>query len=269
MGNFIKGFFRVILELIFVIIYAVTLVFASGVGLEFVHNKLYGADNYIFYTIPIISFFSLFGLLCFWSMYIILKIKNKRFEAELEKEIIACNGAEILSEEEINKDKFLKFLINISDIYCKLEKKFIFIKSRVFKRTLIASSISISLVLLVISFTNYSAINEDSIIVKTTFSEDTYSYKDIKEINVGIMDNKDINLYYKLVLKDGTIFDMMNGSFIAGDESKPYEIVLIDLDKKLLARGIKKVRDLENLDKFYKQNYDNTYTKNVIDLIHQ
>lgn len=244
--NLFCGMFKYVL----IIAAAVILALVSLFGFSYVSHWVSGYKEYIFYLIPGSSMTVAIGIAYFWFFILFYrisyKIHMKKFDAE-EMENTDSPFYESINEENNNLiDKLLRFYDNSS-----------------VKRKLKIIAIVLSIGGFFYSFTTFNIIKEDKIIVHNPFNlkGKIYSYNDIFEINTGISDNKDSNLYYKIKLKDGKIINVTAASMDTKEQK--YEVAIYNMDQKLVKNGVKKNIDMKNINKFYNKNYDKKYVENV------
>ena len=102
------------------------------------------------------------------------------------------------------------------------------------------------------SYTNYTAVTNNTIIHKTVFSDKVYNYDDVEKLELGFTKGQESNVYYDLVMRDGTKISLIGGSVEFVDES--YENVIYEIDSKLQSLGKDKI-----VDKFYIEDFKNNY----------
>lgn len=200
--------------------------------------KLSGIKDYIFFVVPKYNVILQMAIvILIWSLFFAIRtFKNKDEVAESSFFLLVAN----LLEKHIGK---LKTVIILIVLIC----------------TMSAAATS-----------GYDMIGENELIKKRLTYKRTYAYEDIERIKMGITSGfcpfEDVNLYYDIYFRDGKKIEVLGGSFEQGGDDV-YELEIAELDNKILEKGIERVIDTKNVKKFLKQNYDDIYEKNVLDLL--
>lgn len=246
----VKGFIKGIIKFILIIVLAVVLGLGSMVILVFTSNWLSGYREYILYIIPISSMSIAMGVIFFWFFIFFYRTTYKRKLKNLNTKKRLYNLSDEIIDVEIKNTGLIYKLLKFYDEFQ-------------FKKQIIMILIMLSAVGLFYSYTTYNVITENQIIVHNpvNLSGKIYSYSDVREINTGISDDKDTNLYYRLRLNDNTNIDVTSASIDSKEEN--CELAIYYIDQKLIKNGVNKNIDTKNISKFENKRYDKNYVENV------
>ena len=253
MKDLLNGIFYWILKYLIIITTTIILVLSGVLLFSISHVAVTGYKSYLIYSISTTSVISIMLLIASIIGMIILNLSNKLFKKNsINNEVNSVRQEHYLSDDD---NKFLNYLI-------KADKSFnVFLKSKSLK---IFYSIII-IFIIIYSYNDYYVVTEDKIIEKNLFSNKTYSYDEVEKIKTGITPGRDVNLYYELIMKDGTDLNLLSG--VVDTKDSKYEDVIYNIDNKLINNGTEKEIDYTNVGEFKKQGYDGGYVDKVLRLL--
>ena len=248
----IKEFLEWILKYLVIIVTTIALVLAGNLLFIESHKVISEKKSFILYTISSESMVAIMILIAS-IIGIIIKL-NRKF---LVKRVSSKVKGNLIYNNIDSYSPLVKWTI-------KIDKKInIFAKSNLIKVLYIVFIIGI----IVFSYTNYTAVTNNEIIHKTVFSDKVYYYDDVEKLELGFTKGKESNIYYNLVMSDGTKISLIGGSIEVVDEN--YENVIYEIDSKLKSLGKDKVVDKFYIEDFKNQGYSQDYVERVLRLFEE
>ncbi|WP_195990226.1 hypothetical protein [Clostridium sp. D53t1_180928_C8] len=250
MNKSIKEFLGWILK--YLIIVFTTIVLVIGGNLLFVesHKLISHRKSFLLYTISSESMGAIMILIASVIGIIIVKL-NRKF---LSKKISSKSKGEIRYENIDSYSPLVKWTIEMD------RKISVISKNNLTKFLYIIFVVGV----IIFSYTNYTAVTNDEIIYKTVFSDKVYYYDDVERLELGFTKGQDSNVYYNLVMSDGTKISLIGGSIEVVDER--YENVVYEIDSKLQSLGKSKVVDRFYIEDFKNNGYNQEYVERVLRL---
>lgn len=250
MNKSVKEFLGWILK--YLLIIAITIVLVLGGNLLFIeiHKAISQKKSFILYTISSESMSAIMVLIASIIGIIIFKI-NRIF---LNKNVSFKSKGKLIYDNINSYSHLVKWTIRIDKGINR------FLKSNLIKVLYIVFVVGI----IIFSYTNYTAVTNNEIIHKTVFSDKVYYYDDVKKLELGFTKGKESNVYYNLVMRDGTKISLIGGSIEVVDEN--YENVVYEIDSKLKSLGKDKVVDQFYIEDFKNQGYSQDYVERVLRL---
>ena len=250
MNKSVKEFLGWILK--YLLIIAITIVLVLGGNLLFIeiHKAISQKKSFILYTISSESMSAIMVLIASIIGIIIFKI-NRIF---LNKNVSFKSKGKLIYDNINSYSHLVKWTIRIDKGINR------FLKSNLIKVLYIVFVVGI----IIFSYTNYTAVTNNEIIHKTVFSDKVYYYDDVEKLELGFTKGKESNVYYNLVMSDGTKISLIGGSIEVVDEN--YENVVYEIDSKLQSLGKDKVVDRVYIEDFKNQGYSQDYVERVLRL---
>ena len=250
MNKSVKEFLGWILK--YLLIIAITIVLVLGGNLLFIeiHKAISQKKSFILYTISSESMSAIMVLIASIIGIIIFKI-NRIF---LNKNVSFKSKGKLIYDNINSYSHLVKWTIRIDKGINR------FLKSNLIKVLYIVFVVGI----IIFSYTNYTAVTNNEIIHKTVFSNKVYNYDDVEKLELGFTKGKESDVYYNLVMHDGTKISLIGGSIEVVNES--YENVVYEIDSKLQSLGKDKVVDRFYIEDFKNQGYSQEYVERVLRL---
>lgn len=249
----IKEFLEWILKYLVIIVTTIALVLAGNLLFIESHKVISEKKSFILYTISSESMVAIMILIASIIGIIIFKL-NRKF---LVKRVSSKVKGNLIYNNIDSYSPLVKWTI-------KIDKKInIFAKSNLIKVLYIVFIIGI----IVFSYNNYTAVTNNEIIYKTVFSDKVYNYDDVERLELGFTKGQESNVYYNLVMRDGTKISLIGGSIEVVNES--YENVIYEIDSKLQSLGKDKVIDKFYIEDFKNQGYSQDYVERVLRLFEE
>ena len=253
MNKSIKEFLRWILKYLVIIVTTIALVLGGNLLFIESHKVISQKKSFILYTISSQSMAALMVLIASIICIIIFKL-NKRF---LTKKVSSKSKKKLIYDNIDSYSPLVRWTIKVDRKINKLAK------SNLIKGLYIVFVVGI----IVFSYTNYTAVTNNQIIHKTVFSDKVYNYDDVERLELGFTKGQESNVYYDLVMRDGTKISLIGGSIEVVDES--YENVVYEIDSKLKSLGKDKVVDRFYIEDFKNQGYSQDYVERVLRLFEE
>ena len=253
MNKSIKEFLRWILKYLVIIVTTIALVLGGNLLFIESHKVISQKKSFILYTISSQSMAAIMVLIASIICIIIFKL-NKRF---LTKKVSSKSKKKLIYDNIDSYSPLVRWTIKVDRKINKLAK------SNLIKGLYIVFVVGI----IVFSYTNYTAVTNNQIIHKTVFSDKVYNYDDDERLELGFTKGQESNVYYDLVMRDGTKISLIGGSIEVVDES--YENVVYEIDSKLKSLGKDKVVDRFYIEDFKNQGYSQDYVERVLRLFEE
>lgn len=253
MNKSIKEFLRWILKYLVIIVTTIALVLGGNLLFIESHKVISQKKSFILYTISSQSMAAIMVLIASIICIIIFKL-NKRF---LTKKVSSKSKKKLIYDNIDSYSPLVRWTIKVDRKINKLAK------SNLIKGLYIVFVVGI----IVFSYTNYTAVTNNQIIHKTVFSDTVYNYDDVERLELGFTKGQESNVYYDLVMRDGTKISLIGGSIEVVDES--YENVVYEIDSKLKSLGKDKVVDRFYIEDFKNQGYSQDYVERVLRLFEE
>lgn len=233
---------------------------------------LFGRGEYLLFVtskINMISVIMIMVLMIYLLLHLYNKIENKKEQFDEEAGIEELYEMPIETEE---NNRINTFLIKLSNKLSVHENKLSIFENKVKRifRVIRKCYIPALIIAIFCGMTSYSILYEDSIKISSPINPagSTYSYSEIKSIDVGILGYEDLcTPYYVITLKNNKTVDLFGGSPSHSSNLSPEEI-LAELDSSLRKQGIAKKVDKSNFEKFA-EGLDENYVKEVEKLLEQ
>ena len=253
MNKSIKEFLRWILKYLVIIVTTIALVLGGNLLFIESHKVISQKKSFILYTISSQSMAAIMVLIASIICIIIFKL-NKRF---LTKKVSSKSKKKLIYDNIDSYSPLVRWTIKVDRKINKLAK------SNLIKGLYIVFVVGI----IVFSYINYTAVTNNQIIHKTVFSDKVYNYDDVERLELGFTKGQESNVYYDLVMRDGTKISLIGGSIEVVDES--YENVVYEIDSKLKSLGKDKVVDRFYIEDFKNQGYSQDYVERVLRLFEE
>lgn len=248
--------------IIFATVMALTTLFAYFT----LQTMLFGRGNYLLFVSSQINMVPVIMIMIL-IVYILFQLKERFFKKkediiELLEEANNAIGNE--QENEILMDsnsdnKLDTFLVKLLNNFLAFDNEMI----KIFKIIKICY-IPALIIVLYCGMTSYTILYSDSIKISNPAAPfgETYSYSDVRSINVGIGKyKKSYTPYYKITLKNNKIVDLFGGaSMDSGNDN--HEEIFVNLDNVLKKQGVQKTVDKSNFERFA-EGLDKGYVKEV------
>ena len=249
----IKELLRWILKYLVIIVTTIALVLAGNLLFIESHKVISQKKSFILYTISSESMAAIMVLIASVICIIIFKL-NSKF---LSKKVSSKSKEKLIYDNINSYSSLVRWTIKVDR---KINK---FSKSNLIKVLYIVFVVGI----IVFSYTNYTAVTNNEIIHKTVFSDKVYNYDDVERLELGFTKGQESNVYYNLVMRDGTKISLNGGSIEVVNES--YENVIYEIDSKLQSLGKDKVIDESYIEDFKNQGYSQDYVERVLRLFEE
>lgn len=246
----IKEFLGWILKYLVIVITTIALVLGGDLLFIESHKLISEKKSFILYTISSESMGAIMILIASIIGIIIFKL-NRKF---LSKKVSSKSKGELRYENIDSYNYLVKWTILMDRKINNITK------GNLFKVLYIIFVVGI----ITFSYTNYTAVTNDEIIYKKVFSDKVYYYDDVEKLELGFTKGQDSDVYYNLVMRDGTKISLIGGSIEVVDES--YENVVYEIDSKLQSLGKAKVVDRFYIDDFNNMGYSQEYVERVLRL---
>ena len=246
----VNEFLGWILKYLVIIVTTIALVLGGNLLFIEIHKIISQKKSFILYTISSESMSAIMVLIASVICIIIFKI-NRKF---LTKKVSSKSDRKLIYDNIDSYSPLIKLTIKIDrDI------------NRFSKSNLIKIIYSVLVIgIIIFSYTNYTAVTNNEIIHKTVFSNKVYNYDDVEKLELGFTKGKESDVYYNLVMHDGTKISLIGGSIEVVNES--YENVVYEIDSKLQSLGKDKVVDRFYIEDFKNQGYSQEYVERVLRL---
>jgi len=249
----VKEFLEWILKYLVIIVTTIALVLGGNLLFIETHKVISQKKSFILYTISSESMAAIMVLIASVICIIIFKL-NRRF---LTKKVSSKSKGKLIYDDMDSYSPLVRWTIKVDRDINK------FAKSNLIKVLYIVFVVGI----IVFSYTNYTAVTNNEIIHKTVFSDKVYYYDDVEKLELGFTKGKESNIYYNLVMSDGTKISLIGGSIEVVDEN--YENVVYEIDSKLKSLGKDKVVDKFYIEDFKNQGYSQDYVERVLRLFEE
>lgn len=246
----IKEFLEWIIKYLVIIVTTIVLVLGGNLLFIETHKVISQKKSFILYTISSESMAAIMVLIASVICIIIFKL-NRRF---LTKKVSSNSKGKLIYDNIDSYSPLVRWTIKIDRDINK------FAKSNLIKVLYIVFVVGI----IVFSYNNYTAVTNNEIIHKTVFSDKVYYYDDVEKLELGFTKGKESDIYYNLVMSDGTKISLIGGSIEVVDEN--YENVVYEIGSKLQSLGKDKVVDRFYIEDFKNQGYSQDYVERVLRL---
>ena len=249
----VKEFLGWILKYLVVIVTTIALVIGGNLLFIETHKVISQKKSFILYTISSKSMSAIMVLIASIIGIIIFKL-NRKFST---KKVSSKSKGKLIYNDINSYSPLVRWTI-------KVDREI----NRFAKSNLIKILYSVFVIgIIIFSYTNYTAVTNNEIIHKTVFSDKVYHYDDVEKLELGFTKGKESNVYYNLVMSDGTKISLIGGSIEVVDES--YENVVYEIDNKLQSLGKDKVVDKFYIEDFKNQGYSQDYVERVLRLFEE
>lgn len=253
LNKLIKDFLKWTLKYLVSIVTTIALVLGGNLLFIETHKVISQKKSFILYTISSESMVAIMVLISSVICIIIFKL-NRGF---LTKKTASKSRGKILYDNIDSYSPLVRWTINVDRNINE------FAKGNLIKVLYIVFVV----VIILFSYTNYTAVTNNEIIYKTAFSDKVYNYDDVERLELGFTKGKESNVYYDLVMRDGTKISLIGGSIEVVDES--YENIIYEIDSKLQSLGKDKVVDRFYIEDFKNQGYSEEYVERVLRLFEE